>query len=1553
MSPLTGDYSYGFPIVSVAGPNGENFTLKAAYSAGIAVDQQSSELGLGWALNAPSIRRQVNGYPDDFAGVYGSSTTYYKDVFGNLLTKTEQPYVFGPVNYDRVQSANMPFSATKDQISMDMERSARGGFSRNPVERPAFDEYQFQGMMGGAFRPTFSYSGIFGGVNTNGNTYSMDGARLLTENTTIDGVGYYSFWETSNSSNDLPFDSEIEFEDLAFIMGSDVEQNTAIKAYRNNDLKTSYPQGFIEADNLSNADRADNTQFPEYGLGAFAVTNTDGFTYHYSLPVYRNKYRTVSTTLTDPGQADPAYYSLIGMPDEGDSMYVNEVLQRFAIEWKLVAVTGPDYVDVNMNNKVDPDDQGYWIKFTFAKWSDDFNWRAPYNGYSNITVPTPHDGDEDDRPLSMREYAPAYLRRGTMMDGEEEIYYLSTIETSTMVAALAYDLRNDAVSTKDGSGKVQTKLALKAVFLFNAEDEFSESLDVWFSTDLNFSSASYSSLINLPSSTLQSGLLNYKYYQVPANKALIDADALESVIFNQDYSLAKNIPDHLSRISASSTDIKWTNNAGADYKISEWTSAAYSNQGKLTLLGVRYYGLNGIRAMAKNSSIEMTSDDLAFTYGYNPDYSMHKVDYWGYFNSARTAWTDIYNLNSVSKDNVDAWSLTSIAKGEGMRTDITYESDEYSFIIDGYTYRPTILALFKNASHISNTASTAEFYSSDGYDLLVNPETHKAKVLIKLEYDEFCDNDIDVRQAYYELVETWSGSGSPDQINISNISGLNYQISGLKSTGYEECLTNSGTSSGGSGQLVSGYVLAYYDMVYGGGVRVASITEVEIPTGLSYVTEYEYSEGSASSEPKDYVAEVGISNAMYSTDFTGISPTVAYSSVKTYDRGADNRNYGYTQIDFDIPSALSTTVDYTSSQQPCMLFIPQILMHMPVNQLKDTVLYGNANGRLYRAIPRVLKGHFKSLPNIFGDVNTYYTVGGTLADHLGYGNPNGSTVNKIYCQLTYMSLSDLGPGALCSSTYTSVQNDQLWPYYTEDWFKESAIIETSTYIDKSRFGRVLKESIYSANGTLLQSKVHEYERSGVYTERYFRHLLRDPNAYPLNNEVVNYQFVSNLHYYRYAPTQITTYSEGGMVKRYSDDFESSTNFPESDILIDESSGALVTQLTYAHTIESSLGKVAPGAMSSQVFSTNQNRLMLQYESSVTSFLVENRGFSLDIDAQDPGQLLATERLTYTNSAAVRTMSSGTFGTSQTTLPTYVLAYTSMLLHPQSSTPTLVPSISRTLFDERHNAIELKDEKTDIYSASLINPITGSTITSVTGCNYYSFSAAIFENLRSNGSGNFFAEGEFFVPNAIGELTGSGGGISPHTGEFCLQVQNATQVFVNDPHLHRETDEDANGNGIETNRTYKASVWVHENSNLTDAKLAVSVTGTVSGSPYNQNYQMAGNASSINIDGWIKLEVTFTVPENFVGIGNDGVRVSLLSGSEEPAYFDDFRLRPIDVPMQVTVRDRKTNRMTEILDEENMFSRSVYDHAGRVIIIYHETLNGVKLISELEYDAIGY
>ncbi|MEM9023951.1 MAG: hypothetical protein AAGB22_09425, partial [Bacteroidota bacterium] len=203
------------------------------------------------------------------------------------------------------------------------------------------------------------------------------------------------------------------------------------------------PDGFLAAEANASYKFADaNT------IGAFRVTDPSGFTYHYSLPVY--KYDQVSGSY--PLNSD---YSSLGITRDqlafsyngADYMAtyneggINMIVehregQPLAMRWMLTAITGPNYKDVNADEKVGDEDAGYWVKYHYALWTNAFHSRSPLYGYNYS-----YNKVQDD-PSHTGHYA-------DFTSADFQLWYLNRIETSSHTAVFVRDIREDEHSAID------------------------------------------------------------------------------------------------------------------------------------------------------------------------------------------------------------------------------------------------------------------------------------------------------------------------------------------------------------------------------------------------------------------------------------------------------------------------------------------------------------------------------------------------------------------------------------------------------------------------------------------------------------------------------------------------------------------------------------------------------------------------------------------------------------------------------------------------------------------------------------------------------------------------------------------------------------------------------------------------------------------------------------------------------------------------------------------------------------------------------------------------
>ena len=136
--------------------------------------------------------------------------------------------------------------------------------------------------------------------------------------------------------------------------------------------------------------------------------------------------------------------------------------------------------------------------------------------------------------------------------------------------------------------------------------------------------------------------------------------------------------------------------------------------------------------------------------------------------------------------------------------------------------------------------------------------------------------------------------------------------------------------------------------------------------------------------------------------------------------------------------------------------------------------------------------------------------------------------------------------------------------------------------------------------------------------------------------------------------------------------------------------------------------------------------------------------------------------------------------------------------------------------------------------------------------------------------------------------------------------------------------------------FVVSGWIKvSDPNSSPGKIVVNIAG---GTPATYNYTPTGNI----IDGWRRVEGTFTIPTNATGIT---IKLEQTSGSA--AYFDDIRIHPFNAGMSTTVYDPKTLLPLAKHDAFNYTIFYNYDSNNQLVRMRVETVDGIKTVSESE------
>ncbi|MGN6639751.1 MAG: hypothetical protein ACTHJ8_12630, partial [Mucilaginibacter sp.] len=206
-------------------------------------------------------------------------------------------------------------------------------------------------------------------------------------------------------------------------------------------------------------------------LSEITVTDGSGKRMVYGIPVYNisqaeysfaigSAYNKVKQTknlvqlnINNPGTPQASINYKKGI----DNYYHRQTQPAYASSFLLTALLSPEYVD-KTGNGITNDDLGTAIKFNYTKLSTPFKWRAPYMG-GTLNKGLLADKDDD---------------KASIVYGDKEIWYLSSIESKTKIAYFITEDRRDALGVTDFTGLTRDtttkQRCLKEIRLYSKAD---------------------------------------------------------------------------------------------------------------------------------------------------------------------------------------------------------------------------------------------------------------------------------------------------------------------------------------------------------------------------------------------------------------------------------------------------------------------------------------------------------------------------------------------------------------------------------------------------------------------------------------------------------------------------------------------------------------------------------------------------------------------------------------------------------------------------------------------------------------------------------------------------------------------------------------------------------------------------------------------------------------------------------------------------------------------------------------------------------------------------
>lgn len=443
---------------------------------------------------------------------------------------------------------------------------------------------------------SFSQSPITNGYHVNyilGSDYLYDKTKFI-----------------ENRTNNTLFDGQLAH-------GKQIQYftNKELENYTTNDVTTTT----VYKDHLSGLDRYyDRVVRPDYGIGGFVITNSDGVSYHFTIPVYQ------STRWFYSGLSSSSYYN-------------NRNSGKTAVTWLLTGITGSDYIDRGTQGVIDEADWGYWVKLDYGKFSNNYIFRSPYKDWK--------------KNRSLEDNVEKESFRTSF-----ESYYLNSIQTASHTAFFLKSLKEDGRSA----------YWQRANFSWNDEPSSTLKLDEVVIVPNSFAK-------HLTTPTGNGGLgLDYSDSDPYDNNNLENNDTYTNVLDNFDL--------NSTQISAIRSNQVRRIVFNTNYELCSGTFNSYTsavnpptdglgNGGKLTLNSFSVYGQGDVKL----------SPDYVFDYNAsnsddNPDYGEHDYDGWGFY--SQRAIDNVWSHQATEEG--DEWSLKSITTPLGSEILIDYERDNYS-----------------------------------------------------------------------------------------------------------------------------------------------------------------------------------------------------------------------------------------------------------------------------------------------------------------------------------------------------------------------------------------------------------------------------------------------------------------------------------------------------------------------------------------------------------------------------------------------------------------------------------------------------------------------------------------------------------------------------------------------------------------------------------------------------------------------------------------------------------------------------------------------------------
>jgi len=1648
---FTGDASYGIPLITVPNFRGPSVTTSIMYKSDIKVDQAASEVGLGWDINAGgSVERSVNGIPDDWKNVdvpdmqtasfqQHLGALYFHEANdenngnpGNALKPTLSPIV--DFDYTRYKMDTLNDTARYYYPNYDSYYVTGGGMSGKITP----NNYDFKTVMIGdsAIERKF-YNERWRWIetplppSTEHWGFVVDSLSVEIREVEIFSFDYYDDFDFKThfayehnrysevNSDHYPWSGspidENSYLPIPIVNGGDTysgegynDENYPVSENRNRTRTSNYVEYFTNmelavgvSDFMEYAalfDRSDDASFPEDGIGAYRITGPNGNVYHYSLPVYANYVTSGAAALDKYYQIKEPEGGITEVKDSTNGYVIEneqtteifEIKQtkKYAIRWLLTAITGPDFEDSNASGTVDLADKGYWVKYNYGLWTDDFASRYPYYG-GNYSFSSSI--DEKLWPKYMDDFDSTKITGKNLSYSEtgNQLYYLNEIQTPSHTGIFVRDLRNDEQSmlndfdyseyryTKDlrlekqinyWSGKgtlTATEPANPFRHILSIKPEGVDSIALIVNVD-NWIGDNSASVVVLDGDSLSSDTLLHYYLGCQCfSGGSLGRPADRIISSGNELTIVSYLNSSAGRIRY---DINWSSKW--KNKLAGWPAGKAKSVPQLKLSKMLLFDNNDLASLPTTNATYPEVNPTLWDYTTLNRYDIYSGNWYLANNTL---------LESLALQSVDLNQDYSLAKG--------YYNNRYTFI-ESQNKRTTAVA-------VENSKSIATNYYEESGKLTLNKITYfglnKTQTQPSHIFDYNASSSIDNPEYNTLLQDYWGNYKSDAAGNL-----LRGYVTDVSVDGVDAWSLRKITSPlGGVTELI--YESDEYEQVLSeekaGELRGArkvfalkNVHSIDGNEGEGWTFDLENQSNYFWSELENLPAEASIHNVIPCVWVNAADSSYdGHYVLSSIDENSMLAGFAISYGD-GVFSEVGSKLEHLNFYElnlglPILPLDPTSNYYWKKSAINSLAYAGNGYASFKYPLGYKVKGGGTRVKEIkTSNTTDTYTIAYTYdqgtatseaGDFSGQGktkkdywefnydwgltsfsyNPFGLNPQVGYGKVTVENKGQLAVSEGQSLFYFQVSDEgknNFEPYVVRKdttWNQQAIEMKSIRYgveiIDDftSIWGKIKAQELKDVNGSMISRKVYEYEASNKGAE------VHTMNYEVENEGTTGKDYVTCIRRtYPYYLKNVITYSNGrnseaqvidrdpftgSSVKTKSTSVNGTESSQETSLAYTQSSTPNYSEFG-AKSVDPSYQNFLNGVYAFKSDRGVDGVVSSDFSSYVKSFwknTVNMRAYHLGggySNTEEPVEWFDYTKYTYVGAL-------GAYGLFDNA------SFTDISAPPVGSSDWRFLS-EVTLMDEEQNVLEQKGYN-DRFSASKLGYDKRFTYTSASNSNYVSFTGSGFETLTRVVSNQFYFEGEVLASAGNLQLKSDLYGatpILPHTGNYMVKIPSSATWG---PIYIVKYDQEEEMHSLQRGRTYSASVWVHEKS-ADNAKLVVSINGSVQGHLYNDYQSMAKNESTVKVGDWIQLSVSIAVPENYLsseGTQND-LRVYLASASTTTAsYFDDLQFKSNVSGSGMNVYDQRTGRVLATLSDNNFATKYVYSNTGQVIEVWKEVL----------------